>query len=262
MTSALLENHGSPHVGQLSLHRWHIGELSEDEGKHILSHVNECADCRSKLRTLEAEQQQFRASISFDRFARGVEKKNRQADHLRPSRSWLFTIFGTCAVATTILLLLLPRTFQTNRIKGDLTDATVRIAGLGGQRSTKPNTIEKLSKDERLRIGFRTSTPAFLIVLSIDDQGEITPVYPESGPGLQVFPSQNTQYLPDSLEMTGRGQERLFLFLTANLITVETAHSALDQAFVHSQKNLTELKQVIFPVSFEVQTYTWLFSKP
>jgi hypothetical protein len=70
------------------------------------------------------------------------------------------------------------------------------------------------------------------------------------------------QFLPDSVEFTGQGQERLSLFLAPNLITVENAQSALAMAFRRSRQNLIDFPQVIFPVSSEVQTYTWLFAKP
>jgi hypothetical protein len=213
------------------------------------------------MRGLEEEERQFQTTISFEQFVGGVERAKR-VPRAKTVRSWVYASLGTCAVAAAIMLLVLPRSLENNRIKGDHTAATVRISGAGTQRSVTPSVLETLSDGERLRIGFRTATTAFLLVLSIDAKGEITPIYPESGEGLRVSPSRDMQYLPDSIEFTGQGQERLFLFLAPNSITVESARSALTLAFRHSQKNLVDFPQVTFPDSFEVQTYTWLFAKP
>jgi hypothetical protein len=213
------------------------------------------------VQAIEEEERQFQTTISFEQFVGGVERAKR-VPRAKSVHSWFLAALGTSAVAAAILLLLLPRTMETNRIKGDDSAATVRIAGSETQRNATLSVLENLNEGERLRIGFRTPKPAFLLVLSIDNQGEITPIYPESGPGLHVSPSRDMQYLPDSVEFTGQGQERLFLFLAPNLITVENAQAALAMAFRRSRQNLIDFPQVIFPVSSEVQTYTWLFAKP
>ena len=93
---------------------------------------------------------------------------------------------------------------------------TVRVAGAAGQRTARVDATEPLSAGERLRIGYQTGGHRYLLSLSIDEHGEVTPLYPEQGASLTVpagVPSA-THFLPDSLELTGAGLERIIVVLS------------------------------------------------
>ena len=60
----------------------------------------------------------------------------------------------------------------------------VRVAGADGQRDGRVDATEALARGERLRIGYQPGDHRYLLSLSIDDRGEVTPLYPERGPSL------------------------------------------------------------------------------
>ena len=60
----------------------------------------------------------------------------------------------------------------------------MRVAGSDGQRTAGVDATEALARGERLRIGYQAGRPPYLLSLSIDDRGEVTPLYPERGPSL------------------------------------------------------------------------------
>ena len=69
--------------------------------------------------------------------------------------------------------------------------------------------------------------------LSIDDRGEVTPLYPEQGASLAAGrgAASATRYLPDSLELTGAGIERIIVVLSDQPIDVEAARRAARAAY-------------------------------
>ncbi len=109
----------------------------------------------------------------------------------------------------------------------------MRVAGADGQRTADVAAIEALARGERLRIGYQPGDHRYLLSLSIDDRGEVTPLYPERGPSLTVPDGSHsaTRFLPDSLELTGKGTERIIVVLSDQPIDVEAARRAARAAY-------------------------------
>jgi hypothetical protein len=108
-----------------------------------------------------------------------------------------------------------------------------------------------LSPGERIRIGYQIGGHEFVLALSIDDQGEVTPLYPETGRSLRVSrvkgPNGSTHYLPDSVEFTGKGSERLIVILSDQPVEVEAAKQAAHAAFQRALSDLTRLPALDLP---------------
>jgi hypothetical protein len=102
--------------------------------------------------------------------------------------------------------------------------------------------------------------PRFLAAVSIDDHGEVTLLYPESGAALAVEPARETVFLPDSLEFTGAGQERVFLFLARSPFELSAAVSAVKTAYTQASGELANLPNPAFAGGQDV--FAWIFRKP
>jgi hypothetical protein len=250
-----------PHPGELQLRRFRVGELAGAEHDEIARHTGDCAPCRARLRTLEEEQRQFEREIPFDRFAGGVERA-RRVPRARPRRVWTF---GAVALAAAGLVLVLRPRDETpgggNRIKGaGEFDAAVLIASLDGKQRAA-GMADRLRPGDRLRIGYRTADARHLVALAVDGAGEVTPIYPERGAALPIRPEGRVTFLPDSLELTGRGLERIFLALSDEPVGVGRVVEAARAGFQRSAGDLQAFSVLPLPRG-KFRQFTWLFQKP
>ena len=180
------------HIGELELRRRRAGEALGAEGPAIEAHAAACAECKARIRALDDEQRRFEAAISFDRFAAGVERAARGTPAVSrrraPIRGWMVvpTLAMAAAVAVMVTFHGLPWSWTRvhppgyDGIKGGA-GMLVRVAGAAGQRTARVDATEPLSAGERLRIGYQTGGHRYLLSLSIDEHGEVTPLYPETG---------------------------------------------------------------------------------
>jgi anti-sigma factor RsiW len=253
------------HVGELRLRRFRLGELPEDERESVTRHTADCGACRTRLASLEDEQRAFEREIAFPRFAGGVERAARvPRAAIRPRRWWLAGAVSVAAAAGFVLLFR-SGPLEHNRIKGSLTSASIRVAAADGsqQRSIPPGAA-RLSAGERLRLGYRVPRARHLVALSIDDRGQVTPLYPESGASLTVEPQTGDayRYLPDSIELTGAGRERIYLFLGEQPFRVDDAVASTLAEFARAgAAGLSKMEAPAFPLG-PVEVSTWLFEKP
>ncbi len=244
-----------PHIKEIALRRFWAGELAAPEKPAIETHTAACPRCRARLKEMGDEQRRFEQEISFDRFAAGVERAGRTPRRVPassrglslsgPTMRWFFPL-ASVAAAVALTFTFAPR-LRTgddttavdralSRIKGG-SGITVQIApaGRGPQRTAAVSAPETLSPGERLRIGYQPGTHQYVTALSIDDQGEVSPLYPEAGRSLPVSRAKGsisaTQYLPDSIELTGKGSERVIVILSDQPLEVEAAKQAAHTAF-------------------------------
>lgn len=222
------------HPGELTLRR-HLAAEPLDEA--LTSHLRTCADCERKLSTLRDEARAFQAEIPFERFAAGVEKAARVQGRPPARRGALVAVLVAAAAGLVAVVgLRWAEDPQPNRIKGGATVDFV-IAGPGGQRPARE--LERLVAGERLRIGVRGHKN--VLALSIDDAGEISPLYE------QALPSEAQAWLPDSLEFTGTGREHVVVLLTdAPLVSGEVQRQLLDH-FKAASGDLTNLEPLTVP---------------
>jgi hypothetical protein len=250
------------HIGELTLRRRRAGEALGPDAAAIDAHATSCAECRARIRALDDEQRRFEQEISFDRFAAGVERAARGARparrQVRP-RVWISSLAGMAAAAAALIIFVGPKP-PTNRIKGDGGGIIVRVAGADGQRTAGVDATEALARGERLRIGYQSGGHRYLLSLSIDDRGEVTPLYPERGASLAMPDGSHsaTRFLPDSLELTGKGTERIIVVLSDQPIDVENARRAARAAYQKAGGNLARMTRLDLPGEQFVRT----FAKP
>lgn len=251
------------HVGELKLRRFRLGELPEEQQRAVATHTAACAACRGRLRAFDDEQKQFEREIPFERFAGGVQRAAREQ---RPVRRPLmsFALAGVALAAAGLLLFVRPVAVDqrqgTNNIKGRAIDCVIRVARADGhgQRAVPPGSTTTLAAGERLRIGHRSTEPRHLVALAVDDQGTMTPLYPEQGAALRVGGAREMTFLPDSIELTGAGRERLFVVLSPAALSVQQVTDAV-RAALSAQRDLGALDRLPLPGADQ---FTWLFHKP
>jgi uncharacterized protein YbaR (Trm112 family) len=270
---------GGPHPGELTLRRFRAGELGADKRAEINRHTGACPLCKTKLAALEDEQKAFEHAIPFARFAGGVERAARvPRARTRRVSLWMVPAFSLVAAAAVLLFargenFFAPRddaseTGGQNRRKGasDVT-AELRIApGDGsGQRQVVVDSKEKLGRGDRVRIGIASARPRHAVVLSIDDGGVVTPLYPEHGQSLPLEPGPGLAYLPGSLEFEGAGNERVFVFVAEAPFAVETAAAAVSATRARHGDvgaGAASLARVDIPGVPALQTFSWVLEKP
>jgi hypothetical protein len=251
------------HLAEIVLRRYRAGEFSTEECAETDRHLAACAPCRSKLRLLVEEQRAFEREIPFERFAGGVERA-RRVPRQRPRRIWFAGLGGALAAAAVVLFLVRGPSsgIGPNRTKGSSVEATVRVASAkaSAQRTVPPGSQEVLEPGDRVRFGYRTAEPRYLAALSVDEKGEIAMLYPESGPALAVGETDQIIYLPDSLEFTGTGREKVFLFLAREPFDSAAAKQAVKTAHESAKGDLGILPNPSFAGGQQV--FSWLFRKP
>jgi Domain of unknown function (DUF4384) len=264
------------HLPELTLRRLRSGEaLAATSGANDAAHAGACAECRARLKGLEDEQRRFEQEISFDRFAAGVERAARAQAAPRRARfwssspssassAWSWRAWGLpalgVAAAVTLFVTFAPRRppadaigNPTNRVKGGA-GITVRVAaGDGPQRTAAADVPEALAPGERVRIGYQRGAHRYLLALSVDDRGQVTPLYPEAGRSVSVEGRAKEdaglapRYLPDSVEFTDAGTERLIVVLSDAPLDVEAARRAARASFERAKGDILHLPPLELP---------------
>ncbi len=245
------------HVGSLQLRRLFAGELPGTDAERTRAHAAGCDPCRAKLRGIEEDQRRFEQEIPFERFAAGVERAARRAPRAAPTAPsrWRYAALGMAAalvlsVGTNLIEADRPSALGLNRLKGGATFEMVVAGPLNGpQRQASPNPLapEPLSNGERVRIGYLAGAHRFVTSLSIDEQGQVTPLYPESGASLPITRGDAMTYLPQSVEFTGDGTERVVVILSDEPLQVEQVTRAAQRAFAKQGGDLTRLDRLELP---------------
>jgi hypothetical protein len=251
----------STHVGLMKLRQLRAGELGGDEAQAVRAHAGGCADCLRKLQGLEDEQAQFESAVSFDRFAAGVERaaRSRRAPELR---RWIAPAMAAAAAVLVVAAagrMLARDPGGLNRVKGG-PEVALKIAGPGGasQRDAPDDAPALLSPGERVRIGYRAVQHRFVTVLSVDQQGEVTPIYPERGESLPASNASAMVYLPESLEFTGSGAERVIVILSGDPLQMSAAVEAAQKAYQAAGGDLSRMA----PLSLPGEQFPRMVQKP
>ncbi len=276
MTSFAVRADDTPsntHFGEMILRRFRAGELPADHSQRIVQHAAACVGCRSRLRALDEEQTQFEQDIPFARFSGGVERALR-VPRQTPRHAWTAGMATIAALAAAWMFVARPvvqrvptqtTPLTSNRLKGaDGYLAQLRVAAADGshQRTATMTNTETLQAGERIRIGFRASADAFVVVASLDEAGVVTVLHPEIGETLFVKSQPVLAFLPGSHELTGAGRERVFLAVLDKTSTVQEFSALLREAYQQSHGDLVKLALPVGPNARTLETFSWMLQKP
>ncbi|RKH40701.1 DUF4384 domain-containing protein [Corallococcus sp. AB050B] len=261
----------SAHESSWTLRRLHAGELPAPEANRVREHAEACEACGATLRSFADAQAAFEAEVPFEKFEAGVERaRARQAStESRTQARWVRPLM---AVAASVVVLVLARPLLEtggrtdplqppvagNRLKGGA-GAELRIGGgVDPQRVASTEAPEALQPGERVRLGYTADAYRYVAALSVDAQGEVTPLYPESGDSLAVEPGVGQHWLPESVEFTGAGAERVVLVLTDAPVSMDALSDAAWKSFTAAGRDVTRMAPLDVPGA---QTQ-WVLLKP
>ena len=219
----------SPTCSRRSLERLCAGELAGEDEQRLRAHAASCPECARALADLAREAEAFHREVAFDRFEAAVAAKAQKR-----SRRHIAGPVGLALVAgLAALLFIRPLTALHSRpgIKGDGASVLELFVGCAGQAPRIAQNNETLAPGERVRVGYQSAHRRFVLVFSIDEAGVATALYPESGPSLPAEQGPGTHLMPDSLELTGRGAERIVALLSDEPIDARAALAAASREF-------------------------------
>jgi hypothetical protein len=259
------------HLGELRLRRLLAGESLGFDHAADAAHATSCPECTERLEALAEEQRAFERRISFDRFAAGVERAARVPGPARRPHWWqrpastrsFLTVMSVGSLAAAFALVIGVRPLfesarlrraenaafeRINRTKGaGPAGVIVRVAAVadGPQRTATADAPEPLARGELIRVGVRSGAHRFLFAISIDDHAVVTPLYPEVGTSMPLPRGDGLHYLPDSLELMGKGRERLVVLLTDVPLELDDVRRAVAVAFQHAGGDLDRLPNLV-----------------
>ncbi|WP_434389281.1 zf-HC2 domain-containing protein [Melittangium boletus] len=249
----------SAHQTEWTLRRLRAGEFSGTEARQIQAHLTTCPPCAQVLQRLEEEQTRFEAQVPFERFETGVLGAQRDPRHTPAQprvNGFLVAVAATVLLAVVVRPLLEPE--GGNRLKGGGASADLRIGGGGPQRSVPPGELEPLLPGERARLGYVAGPHQYVLAVSVDDTGEVSTLYAEEERSLPVKPGTERHWLPESLEFTGKGQERVMVLLSDRPLRVEAVREAARTAWERAGGKVSDMT----PLGLEGEEIHWLLRKP
>lgn len=259
----------SPRVGALTLRRYRTGELEAEERLAVERALAEDPALRARLEALDTEHADFMRDTSFTDFAAGLERAQARAAAALappprprlPRRLWL----GGAGVAAAALglTLLIPSALHNRRKGSDGDEVLVRIGSANGSQREAPAAAGSeiaLAPGERLRLGVRSDGPRQLVAVSIDEDGVVTPLYPERGASIRVD-GRADPWLPDSLELTGPGRERVLVWLgdADTALSVDAVVARVREELAHANGDRLGFAP---PVREGLRAWSFLFRKP
>ena len=278
------------HPGELQLRRFRAGEFAPAQRQQIEQHTAPVVAAAPAWLPSTTSNAPSNAPSPSNVSPAGSSARpaRRRRDRARCwRRPWVMPAFSLAAAAAVVLVLRSPAVerpdgaghidsaghshgFGFNQRKGATVAATLRIASADGRtQRTLPegpaSAHAQLAPGEQLRLGYDTDQPRHLIALSLDDQGVITPLYPETGVSLPIAPAAGTTYLPDSIQLTGAGQERIFLMIADGSFSMEAAVATVLAAQLKAGEQLDTAAMMSTGFArgaLAPRIFTWLLDKP
>lgn len=241
------------HPGELKLRALHAGEAVADD---VRAHAAGCDECRGRVKGFEDEQRRFEAELPFERFAAGVERARRTPRQVAQATGFLvrapFARLGLALAACLALAvgvqLVRGDERHGNGLKGGAAGVEVVVAGAAQRPASEdPATPEALAPGERVRFGLRAGTLRYGIVVSVDEAGTVTPIYVDGAQSLALSGGAEVEYLPDSLEFTGAGLERVIVVLSHQPLSLDELSAAVKARYDEARGNLTQLGTLDVP---------------
>jgi anti-sigma factor RsiW len=245
------------HVARLTLTRLHAGELGPAEADAVHAHLRACAACTAKREEAAAEAARFEARIPFARFEAGVRGKLAAPPPARLqawTRAWLPRLLPALAVAGVVALVArtsLPGAEgpRTPGVKGAGAMVLAIAAPDGTQRQAFPGTPAPLAPGDRVRVGYVPQEgQRWVLALSVDAAGVVTPLYPEAGgESLPAEEGPGPHFLPGALEFTGSGPEAVVVVLGQEPLAMEQAVAAAREAYRQAGGDVGRLPPLALP---------------
>jgi|GEM_PF-1224323 len=237
-------------VSDLTLERYHLGELPAAEAEALRDRLSADASLRDRLRRIEEHEQSFAKSHPADRWvglirekaARNAVESPARSVPARPAREkpraegesfWSRLLFpGNLGWAAGLAVLLLvtwvaaPRWMQGDadgsdgiRLKGKSAELKLYLQTEGGPRLLSPGSTVKAG--DALQIEFHPGGYRFAAIVSVDGRGSVTwhwPTGPQGNSDVTLLPSHR---LPQAFQLdSAPAFERFYLLLSQDSLSL------------------------------------------
>ncbi|MBS2031210.1 MAG: hypothetical protein JST54_25145 [Deltaproteobacteria bacterium] len=217
----------SEHLSEHVLERKALGLLDGDRARNAEAHLSGCDACRAKLTAMEKEQTDFAASKDANLFARRVLARVENAKPASPKFRWSW-IAGLLAPAMAVAVLLLVRPTKPNDdylgVKGN-----VHMELLTPQGKLADGAV--VHPGDALRFSVSAPKAGSLLILSLNERGEVFAYYPLQGAESSPLGAGAGQVLPGSVVLDSTlGHERFYMLFTERPVAVADVESAVHAA--------------------------------
>ena len=217
----------SEHLSEHLLERKALGLLDGDRARNADSHLSGCDACRAKLTAMEREQTDFVASKDANLFARRVMARVEDAKPASSRFRWTwFAGLLAPALAVTVLLLVKPAKPSDDYlgVKGN-----VHLELLKAQGKLPDGAV--VHPGDALRFSVSAPKAGSLLVLSLNERGEVFAYHPLQGAESAPMAAGAGQVLPGSVVLDSTlGHERFYMLFTERPIAVADVESAVRAA--------------------------------
>lgn len=221
----------SDHLSEHLLERRALGLLEGERLAQAEAHLAGCDACRAKLTALQSEQRDFNQAHDSNVFARRVlarvERENPQPAQ-RFNWTWLA---GLLAPAVAMALLVI--------IRGPVKQDDAYLGTKGGVRLELFSPAGKLAENatvhpgDSVRFGVAVPEAGYVLVLGLNEEGELFPYYPLQGTASVAQPATQEAVLPGSVVLDEKlGHERFYLLRTDHPVQVSEVEAAVKAGHV------------------------------
>ncbi len=219
---------------RIDLETYAADGFDQDKRQTMREHIESCSTCTSYLTKLDTDRRSF-----LEKYPHGSDipqYSQRTSTQIRP-------IF---AMAASLLLLVgglgLLQVYRQPHQDGFRSKGAVSIDVLvmsrGGELQARPDHI--YHPGERIQLTYSCAQDSRLILVSIDERGEITSYYPSEGDSsISIQPGQDIP-LPHSIELDDYiGQEMLIAVFSEDPVALADVTERIRQSFARAGSLLT-----------------------
>lgn len=200
---------GRFHLSSETLDLLSLSALAQTESDKAQSHLETCETCRQRWQELEDDRQRFQQFV-FPRTFPNVEAKARPVSFWeRVRRKWTLALPAVGLVVATVVLMVVVPGAETPYI-GIKGGTRLDVVALRGDRQMPVGNDTSLAPGDRIRFLVDPAGAPYVMVASLDGQGQVSLYYPYDGDRSAPVPA-GTQELPGSIELDSvGGKERIY----------------------------------------------------
>jgi hypothetical protein len=240
-------------LSDFALDRLRTGELvGSSEGDHAAAHLDTCQRCRSRVSEMDAV---VAPALDF-----GTASASRQSAP-KPRRAWRMRAAWIVPVlAAAALVVLVPRWKAGERSKGpsahDRATPELRVlAKRGNAEVFRVAPGGALAPKDLVRFEVLVPEDAYVLVISLDSDGAVTPFAPDTGNALAVRGGK-PQLLDGAVELGDNlGPERMMLLSCSRPVAIAEAVAAGRTALERSHGHIESVRDLDLPCT---QTSFWI----
>lgn len=214
---------------RIDLETYAVGGFDPKTRGTIREHTESCSECASYIAELESKRESFLKK--YPHGAISVQPRRHGIAHFRPVYALAASLLLLVGGMSVIQLYRQPPR-DTFRPKGAVS-IDVLVMSREGELQARPDHV--YYPGERIQLTYSCAKDSRLILLSIDERGEITDYYPSTGDSsISIEPGQDIP-LPHSIELDDYiGEEMLIAVFSEHPVALSHVKEAVRTSFAKS----------------------------